>query len=1365
MALHVIKGSGAPTVPPTQIGEHYVDETNKKHYLSVGTSTPSDWHEVGTNTPLAFTQLTDTPSSYTGAANKQLYVNSNANGVEFRVPPAAGATAFTQLTDTPSSYVGQAGKFVRVNSGQTALEFTASSGGGGLSTIPQHHAFYADSTQGSDVIEVNRGNIDLPFATIKAACDYIQTLPNYGNDVYAVRIQPGTFVEQPFTVPIRTSVAGLDFWKTIVVPVQEAGNFITLSPFGNLANFIIEGSVLGTGPKVDVGIYFPIAYPFSITQMTINNCKVGLYVADGVGSNVDVIMDNCSFGDLGPCDLGIRIAGNANVAMNNTYGVGSGVTGTTAVEVVSGTFFHNKGRFLNYETAIKVISGRAHFEALEFIACLNAIKISEDGATANTEVKIGNSVFNAVGIVEITTAIEVFGDDTRVNISDSTFKGFDRGILASNKSNVSVRGASFTTADAPNAIGVASYEECRVKVSDTEFFGSSKTQTGGLGVDCSDLSYMELFSCMFFNFNTFCLVEEFCQLQIWSCGFEEEDKDPNIIGLIATGEGFAYIYDTYFQCATGFIAQETSLVVLTSTGLAFADLNFQQKDTAAIVLYGCEFNEDKLLVENWGYVDGNYNSIKPGDRGQIIIGKLKVGTAELGHLSALGTGNSFSRGMLVYEYNILTDTFTDVTEVAKNPEGDFGIPTVDADSAVYIGCSLNYPDLTAVTFSGLFTTLSVVPVLGAGKIVLEYWSGSSWSAFGAMLTLAQEPYSGTTLPDMQPGQSGNLRFSTQLPKTWETNDPILPPLGVPHFWVRVRVGSNWADQSWNYRIKITIPATSVFGALSSFQTYFDLSLITDVIFWNNTQVSGADLRITDEDGITQLPMELVDFDHPNKKGAIYFTKPGLTNAEDDIFFVYFGNPTAIAVPPNGEYGSFRVWKDYDLVLHGSGIGQLYDDSTVNGYDCTGTRITRSTTGKFVDQWQTDNTNGSGLYTPNVAALNNPGNILTHDVWFRSQVQNTNVATVTNISNTNTAKNDFWAISISVQGNLQYEMNATAYGSGVAITDSTYHLATLTFDSSATATNSLKGFLDGVQRTQQSIAGAISAGTVPVGIGNRGYGTSSSYLNGQIDEVRIARMGRTLAWHQTMYANMNNNATWLSVGAIEDKTSATGSSPIDVAPRWSQFKLWPDSAVVNVDGFGELFGKARYYRQLQLNILSYNAPAGTDAATTGEMVWLSQSFGVTARYALTATVTKRITAVIRYGNDIDTSSPLRFKIKYIPRNPASGDVLFKVLLSASPPQSLFTISDGAPLTSPYGEQEDLSIISIATNSTNRDYEKIVNINLPPRSTQLNSDTDQDLVWVSIMRMGGSALDTFPGNIDILTVDAFGVGYRLGEHTTF
>jgi hypothetical protein len=66
-----------------------------------------------------FTDLTDAPANYTGAANRTVKVNSAATGLIFAQPK------LTEAIDFPSTYSAQAGKFLRVNAGATAVEFHA----------------------------------------------------------------------------------------------------------------------------------------------------------------------------------------------------------------------------------------------------------------------------------------------------------------------------------------------------------------------------------------------------------------------------------------------------------------------------------------------------------------------------------------------------------------------------------------------------------------------------------------------------------------------------------------------------------------------------------------------------------------------------------------------------------------------------------------------------------------------------------------------------------------------------------------------------------------------------------------------------------------------------------------------------------------------------------------------------------------------------------------------------------------------------------------------------------------------------------------------------------------------------------------
>lgn len=75
----------------------------------------------------------------------------------------------------------------------------------------------------------------------------------------------------------------------------------------------------------------------------------------------------------------------------------------------------------------------------------------------------------------------------------------------------------------------------------------------------------------------------------------------------------------------------------------------------------------------------------------------------------------------------------------------------------------------------------------------------------------------------------------------------------------------------NYQIKITLPST------------FDYAAV---------QPSGADIRVTDNDGVTQLPYWVEQFSATGHSGTIWATIPTIAAGGSDTVYIYYGNPTA-----------------------------------------------------------------------------------------------------------------------------------------------------------------------------------------------------------------------------------------------------------------------------------------------------------------------------------------------------------------------------------------------------------------------------------------------------------------------------------------
>jgi hypothetical protein len=106
--------------------------TIEQYQQALAINNGTAWYvSLGGGGDVAFTDLTDAPSSYTGSAGKILKVNSAADGIEFGdAASGGGATSFTGLDDVPDSYVGQGGKIVKVKATADGIEFAEIASGG-----------------------------------------------------------------------------------------------------------------------------------------------------------------------------------------------------------------------------------------------------------------------------------------------------------------------------------------------------------------------------------------------------------------------------------------------------------------------------------------------------------------------------------------------------------------------------------------------------------------------------------------------------------------------------------------------------------------------------------------------------------------------------------------------------------------------------------------------------------------------------------------------------------------------------------------------------------------------------------------------------------------------------------------------------------------------------------------------------------------------------------------------------------------------------------------------------------------------------------------------------------------------------------
>lgn len=144
-----------------------------------------------------FTELIDTPSSYTGQAGKSVRVNATETALEYYTPSEVGSTiSFLDLVDTPSSYTGQAGRIVKVNAGGTALEFETST--------------YIASTRSINTNNGLTGGGDLSTDRTLGLTGQALALHNLATNGYIVRTGSGTVAARIFVAGTGISISNAD---------------------------------------------------------------------------------------------------------------------------------------------------------------------------------------------------------------------------------------------------------------------------------------------------------------------------------------------------------------------------------------------------------------------------------------------------------------------------------------------------------------------------------------------------------------------------------------------------------------------------------------------------------------------------------------------------------------------------------------------------------------------------------------------------------------------------------------------------------------------------------------------------------------------------------------------------------------------------------------------------------------------------------------------------------------------------------------------------------------------------------------------------------------------------------------------------
>lgn len=393
---------------------------------------------------------------------------------------------------------------------------------------------------------------------------------------------------------------------------------------------------------------------------------------------------------------------------------------------------------------------------------------------------------------------------------------------------------------------------------------------------------------------------------------------------------------------------------------------------------------------------------------------------------------------------------------------------------------------------------------------------------------------------------------------------------------------SWYSTSWEGRQRITIPSTRVADDVTDFPVYLDLSVLGSD-FFARVDATGSDIRITQGDGVTELPYELVSINTGSQTGELYFKTDLIDNAPND-FYIYFDNDDAIAYDRGDVFGSEAVWTNgFQAVYHfeedASGIGNpnVYKDSTANQYDADDETSSNDTTGRFGGGVELGDAFTDHLSLPKDVLDGQTDNTVS---WWHQTSVGTDQAI---LSGANSGQaNEYW-LRFDNGTLFRYYDSGAQDSFDLADTVGTYNDGTWQHHmivADDAATDALYHYANGIRDSENPETGlvidtiAIDNGGLIVGQDQDSVGggfSDAENFDGLLDELRIAATVRSYGWAQTEYQNMSDPTTFLATSSAEtlqatqfvelDYWLQYWDSTADEADIWVQIEDLPSTGAV------------------------------------------------------------------------------------------------------------------------------------------------------------------------------------------------------------
>ncbi len=346
------------------------------------------------------------------------------------------------------------------------------------------------------------------------------------------------------------------------------------------------------------------------------------------------------------------------------------------------------------------------------------------------------------------------------------------------------------------------------------------------------------------------------------------------------------------------------------------------------------------------------------------------------------------------------------------------------------------------------------------------------------------------------------------------------------------IDTDWYDAAWTRRVKITIDHTLVDADLTDFPVYVNLDDLP-AVFFDNVQSDGDDIRVTNIDGVTELPYELVSINTATDRGELHF-RANLASTTNSEFYIYYGNPSASGYAATAPYGRNNVWSNnFYAVYHlDTTPTSPMTDSTGNGRTLTGqvgiaaTNSTSTLIGNGIFFDGNDRLTNASLSWPNT---NNPVTVTAWNNVTTAQVQNSNLFGFTAVGNERFATHAPWGDNV-----IYWDYGTCCASPGRVNTNYTAYRNKWThvgLVSQGGGGTFMGIYLDGSLITSIGTSDDPNVALTGFSLGSDNP-TGGNHHRGLVDEFRIATVARSGTWLSTEENNQSNPTGFYDVSAEE-----------------------------------------------------------------------------------------------------------------------------------------------------------------------------------------------------------------------------------------